>query len=95
MSTPNIVLIPKSSEADPMEKFRPIDLSNFKFKLISKIIVDRLAKFTPFLVYLKRKKVHTWEEHQRLLMFSLRGGKSHVGNLAINIDITKTFNTIV
>lgn len=37
-----IILIPKAPDADCMDKFRPIALTNFKFKVISKIWVDRL-----------------------------------------------------
>ncbi|CAK8535928.1 unnamed protein product [Lathyrus sativus] len=46
----SIVLIPKVKGVDDLDSLRPIALSNFKFKLISKIIVDRLATLMPFLV---------------------------------------------
>ncbi|CAL0318886.1 unnamed protein product [Lupinus luteus] len=38
-----VVLIPKSANADKMDDFRPIALANFQFKIISKILADRLA----------------------------------------------------
>ena len=43
----NIVLIPKTSNADSVSDYRPIVISNFKFKIISKIIVDKLSKIMP------------------------------------------------
>lgn len=46
----SIVLIPKIEGVDSLEQFRPIALSNFKFKIISKIIADILASVTLFLV---------------------------------------------
>jgi hypothetical protein len=39
-----IVLIPKTPSADFVEQYRPIALANFKFKIISKILADRLAQ---------------------------------------------------
>lgn len=44
-----IILIPKSS-ADSIEQYRPIALANFKFKVITKIIADRLATILPNIV---------------------------------------------
>lgn len=38
-----IVLIPKVSEALTVNQYRPIALANFKFKIVSKILADRLA----------------------------------------------------
>jgi len=40
----NVVsLIPKIQGADPIIDYRPIVVVNFKFKIISKILADRLA----------------------------------------------------
>lgn len=36
-------LIPKTNNADTVEQFRPIAIANFKFKVISKILLDRLS----------------------------------------------------
>ncbi|WJX39138.1 hypothetical protein P8452_26715 [Trifolium repens] len=36
-----IILIPKTSNADSMDQFRPIAMANFKFKIISKVLADR------------------------------------------------------
>ncbi|MCI11013.1 RNA-directed DNA polymerase (Reverse transcriptase), partial [Trifolium medium] len=50
-----IVLIPKMNGAVSMSDFRPIALANFIFKILTKIIADRLASIAPKLV----------SEHQR------------------------------
>lgn len=39
-----VALIPKFARADRIENFRPIALANFQFKIISKVLADRLAK---------------------------------------------------
>ncbi|MCI28042.1 RNA-directed DNA polymerase (Reverse transcriptase), partial [Trifolium medium] len=38
-----IALLPKTPEASSIDHYRPIAMANFKFKVISKIIADRLA----------------------------------------------------
>jgi hypothetical protein len=45
-----IILIPKTQNADTVEQFRPIALANFKFKIIPKILADRLASIMPNLI---------------------------------------------
>lgn len=43
-----IVLIPKIKGVDSLDLFRPIAISNFKFKLIPMIITDKLSSIMPF-----------------------------------------------
>ena len=40
-----MILIPKVPGANSVDKFRPIILSNFIFKIITKILANRLASF--------------------------------------------------
>ncbi|GAU26607.1 hypothetical protein TSUD_102140 [Trifolium subterraneum] len=46
----SMVLIPKTANADSVENYRPIALANFKFKIISKIMADKLAIIMPNIV---------------------------------------------
>lgn len=50
-----IFLIPKTSDMNSMDSFKPISLANFNFKLIFKIIVEKLAKIMPYLVNREQK----------------------------------------
>lgn len=50
MNSNNVVLIPKLSNADSIAKYRSIALANYQFKIISKILVDRLAAIAPLLI---------------------------------------------
>lgn len=45
-----IILILKVAGADSIEHFRPIALTNFKFKIITKVLADRLAKVIPSII---------------------------------------------
>jgi hypothetical protein len=50
-----IVLLPKSPDAISIDQYRPIAMANFKFKIISKIIADRLASIMPSIVSEEQK----------------------------------------
>ncbi|XP_058757259.1 uncharacterized protein LOC131630499 [Vicia villosa] len=45
-----VIIIPKVKDADSIDKFWPIALANFKFKIISKILADRLSSLMPSLI---------------------------------------------
>jgi hypothetical protein len=50
-----IALLPKSPESSSIDQYRPIAMANFKFKIISKIIADRLASIMPSFVSEEQK----------------------------------------
>lgn len=45
-----VTLIPKVHGADRIDQYRPIVLANFQFKIISKVLVDRLALVAPKII---------------------------------------------
>jgi hypothetical protein len=94
-----MVLIPKIPNADVVEQFRPIAMANFKFKIISKILADRLAPIMPSIISPEQRGFI----HGRLIRdcicltseaINLLHNKSYGGNLALKIDISKAFDTI-
>lgn len=51
----NIVVIPKTKNAGTVSDYRPIAIANFKFKIISKILADRLAKIMPAITSVQQR----------------------------------------
>lgn len=46
----SIMLIPKVDNADTVDQFRPIAMANFKFKILSKVLVDMLDSIMPTII---------------------------------------------
>ncbi|PNX55219.1 hypothetical protein L195_g048846, partial [Trifolium pratense] len=45
-----VCLVPKFKEADRIEDYRPIALANFQFKIITKVLSDRLSRIAPKII---------------------------------------------
>ncbi|XP_019451698.1 PREDICTED: uncharacterized protein LOC109353792 [Lupinus angustifolius] len=95
LNSNNVILFPKTPGADRIEEFRPIALANFQFKIITKVIADRLARIiSPQQKgFIKDRKIHDCiciaSEAINLL-----DHKTFGGNLAIKLDIKKAFDTM-
>lgn len=51
----NLILIPKDKDANCLRQYRPIALANFKFKIISKILADRISTILPTIISQEQK----------------------------------------
>jgi hypothetical protein len=85
--------------ANTIAQFRPIDLANFKFKIISKVLADRLAQIMPSIISKEQRGFIKGREIKDCICLTseainLLHKKSYGGNLAIKIDIAKAFDTI-
>ncbi|MCH79620.1 RNA-directed DNA polymerase (Reverse transcriptase), partial [Trifolium medium] len=94
-----IALLPKTPEASSIDQYRTIAMANFKFKVISKIIADRLASIMPVIISDEQKGfIHDRNIKDCLCIVleaaNLLHNKSFGGNLALKIDITKAFDTL-
>ena len=95
----NVVsLIPKTLGANSVKDFRPIVVANFKFKIISKILVDRLAIVVARIISPNQygfvgRQIHDCTgiafEAINMLSKKFRGG-----NMAYKVDIHKPFDTL-
>jgi len=102
--TPNfnsnfIFLVPKTPQADTVDQYMPIAHENFKFKIITKVIAERLARIMPNLIS-KQQRGFTQGRHIKDCIcltseaINVLHNRSFRGNLAMKIDIAKAFDTI-
>jgi ribonuclease HI len=94
-----IVLVPKSSGAKAMGDFRPIGLANFQFKIITKILADRLALIAMRIVSVEQRgfiKERNIADCVILASEAVNGidRKQVGGNIALKVDISKAFDTL-
>ncbi|XP_019435167.1 PREDICTED: uncharacterized protein LOC109341679 [Lupinus angustifolius] len=99
LNSNNIVLIPKFSGADRIEDFRPIALANFQFKIITKVLADRLAIIAPKIISNQQRSFIKDRHIQDCICFAseainLLDHKTFGGNLALKLDIKNAFDTI-
>jgi hypothetical protein len=94
-----LVLIPKVSHANSLNQYRPIALANFKFKIISKIIADRLASIMPAITSVQQRGFIKGRSIKDCICLTSEAinvlhKNSVVGNLALKVDIAKAFDTL-
>jgi len=95
----NIVLIPKTNNAASVGDYRPIAIANFKFKIISKIIADRLAKIMSAITSIHQRGFIKGRSIKDCICLTseainLLNKRYHGGNLAMKLDIAKAFDTL-
>ncbi|XP_043705327.1 uncharacterized protein LOC122655174 [Telopea speciosissima] len=94
-----ITLIPKVEEAIALDKFRPICVGNFLYKLIPKILATRLSGFLPTLIleeqgaFQKGKVIFSNICVASELTNSLHV-KSYGGGMGLKLDIQKAYDTM-
>ncbi|XP_039686942.1 uncharacterized protein [Medicago truncatula] len=80
-----LVLIPKIQGARSMGDYRPIALANFQFKIITKILADRLACITSRIISVEQRASEAINSLDK---------RQYGGNIAIKVDISKAFDTL-
>lgn len=94
-----VVLIPKFPGVDRIENYRPIALANFQFKIITKVLADRLACIAPKILS-ENQRGFIRERHISDCIciaseaINMLDKKNFGGNLALKIDIKKAFDTL-
>jgi len=95
----SMVLIPETQNVDAVELYRPIAMANFKFKIVSKIIADRLSSIMSSIISCEQRGfIHGRQIRDCICLTSeginLLHKKTFGGNLALKIDISKAFDTL-
>jgi len=93
------VLIPKTNNADSVDQYRPITVANFKFKVISKILANRLASIMPAITSVRQRGFIRGKNIKDCICLASEAvnvlhKKTFGGNHAIKVDIAKAFDTL-
>ena len=95
----NILLIPKMKNPEKMSKFRPISLCNVMYKVISKVLANRLKQVLPDIIsptqsafiscrLITDNVIVAYEAlHSR---HARKKGKT--GSLALRLDVSKAYD---
>lgn len=96
-----ICLIPKCNQPQEMKNFRPISLCSSMYKIISKILVQRLKNLLPDLISFNqgafvqgRKAIDNVVIAQELIASFKRKKKSKRGWMMIKIDLEKAYDKL-
>lgn len=94
-----VALIAKHPGAGSIDMYRPIALANYQFKIITKVMADRLANVAPKILsenqrgFIKGRSINDCicitSEAINLLDKKVFGG-----NVALKVDISKAFDTM-
>jgi hypothetical protein len=94
-----LILIPKIPSANSIDQFRLIAMANFKFKIISKVLADRLAQILPSIISKEQRGFVNDRNIKDCVCLASKAvnllpKKAFGGNLALKIDISKAFDTL-
>ncbi|XP_074314641.1 uncharacterized protein LOC141649868 [Silene latifolia] len=96
----NIVLIPKKKAPDKIRDFRPISLCNVAYKLVSKVLANRLKLFLNEIVSENQSAFTPGRliSDNILMAFEvfhyMKNARSKEGHMAIKLDMAKVYDRI-
>jgi hypothetical protein len=93
------VLIPKIPGAGSMADYHPIALANFQFKIVTKILADRMAVITSRIISMEQRGFIRDRNISDCVILASKAINSidkrqYGGNIALKVDISKAFDTL-
>lgn len=96
----DICLIPKVSKPEFIIKFRPISLCNVNYKVLTKVIVNRLKPLMPNIIspyqtrFIPTRSIHENIIVAQEILHSMRKMRSKNGFFVIKVDLAKAYAKI-
>jgi hypothetical protein len=96
----DICLIPKVNKPEFVNQFRPISLCNVSYKIITKIIVNRLKPLIPDIIspyqtgFVPTRNIHENIIVAQEMIHSMHKMRSKVGFFAIKVDLAKAYDRL-
>ncbi|XP_074318329.1 uncharacterized protein LOC141655135 [Silene latifolia] len=96
----NIVLIPKKKAPDKIRDFRPISLCNVVYKLVSKVLANRLKQFLGDIVSENQGAFtpgRTISDNVLIafeVFHAMKSSRQVEGNMAIKLDMAKAYDRV-
>ena len=99
MNSNVVSLLPKIQGVESIKDYRPIVVVNFKFKIISKILADRLALVAARIISPNQYEFVQGRQIRDCIgitfeAVNLLSKRVHGGNVAYKVGIHKTFDTL-
>lgn len=94
-----LIFILKTLNADSIDQYRPLALANLKFKIITKVLADRLSHILPNLITKEQREFIRGGNIKDCIAITseainMLDRRCFGGNLAMKIDVAKAFDTL-
>lgn len=101
LNNTNLVLIPKSGNSETMSELRPIALCNVLYRILSKVLVNRLKQVLPRLISKAQSAFVAGRSIMdnvivafEMIHYMKRKSKGKDGTVALKVDMSKAYDRI-
>ena len=100
INSTGIVLIPKVNHPESLNQFQPISLCNVRYKIITKVVANRLKNIMAKLVgpmqssFLPGRHITDNIVIAQEVIHSMNNKKGRMGRMAIKIDLEKAYDIL-